>query len=86
MKELAPSKAGVLVRRLVAIVLGLALVVAGLGMSVGIVLKPMGGLHVSLVLLPIGLPLCLVGWLVLVWGLFGWDEGNQGPTQPPDPT
>jgi hypothetical protein len=44
----------------VAIVVGFALMVIGLGLGV------------TMVLLPIGLVVGLIGVLVLVWGLFEW--------------
>ncbi len=100
MKEPELSKAaGGLVLHLVAGVLGPVLMVAGLGMSVGVLLKWAGVsvpilsalrqddlLRVSLVLLSIGLPVGLAGCLVFTWGLFGSAEAEQEPTQPLKPT
>jgi hypothetical protein len=48
-----------------AVVLGLVLMIAGLAMGV------------TLVLLPVGLPVGLGGVLVFLWGLFGRTEEEQ---------
>lgn len=48
-----------------AIVLGVVLMFVGLGMGV------------SLVLLPLGLPVGLGGVLLLLWGLFGYPENKH---------
>jgi hypothetical protein len=37
---------------------------------------------VSLVLLPLGIPLGLVGLFIFLWGLFGWSRG--GPPRAAD--
>jgi hypothetical protein len=63
--------AGYAVGHLAAIVLGLILMVAGLAMGV------------SLVLLPVGIPVGLVGVLVLVWGLSGRTGEARTRTPPP---
>ena len=43
-----------------------------IAIAVGLVLAVIGlGLGVTMVLLPIGLPVGLVGVVILVWGLFG---------------
>jgi hypothetical protein len=66
-QELAKG-AGRLIGHLLAIVLGLILIIVGAGMGV------------SLVLLPIGIPLGLVGLAIALWGLFGWaTERPRGP-------
>jgi uncharacterized membrane protein YccF (DUF307 family) len=54
-----------------AIVLGLILSVTGLAMGV------------SIALLPIGIPLGLVGLALLLWGLFGAGEEMKVPPYPP---
>jgi hypothetical protein len=51
---------GVLIGHLLALIVGVILMIAGAGMGV------------SLVLLPIGIPLGLVGLAIALWGLFGW--------------
>lgn len=56
---------------LVAIVLGLILSVAGLGMGV------------TIALLPIGIPVGLLGLALLIWGLFGGGEELTVPPYPP---
>ena len=38
---------------------------------------------VTVVMLPIGIPVGLGGLFVLMWGLFGWAEEKQPPTLPP---
>ena len=40
---------------------------------------------VSVVALPAGIPLGLVGLFVFLWGLFGWSQPKRVPTQPPTP-
>jgi hypothetical protein len=70
--ELA-NGAKVLAIHLLAIAAGLVLMIAGLGMGV------------SVVLLPIGVPVGLFGLLAFIWGLFGWAEGKKASTQPPSP-
>jgi len=45
-----------------AIVAGLVLMVAGIAMGV------------TMVLLPVGIPLGFVGLFLLIWGLFGWSR------------
>jgi hypothetical protein len=51
----------------IAILVGLALMFTGVAMGV------------SLVLLPLGIPLGLVGFFAFLWGLFGWSQG--GPSR-----
>jgi hypothetical protein len=55
----------------------------GIVALVGVVLIILGtAMGVSLVLLPIGIPVGFIGLALLLWGLFGWTrtEGNsQGP-------
>ena len=65
-RELAKG-AGLFLGHILAIVAGLVLMVAGLAMGV------------SLVLLPIGIPVGLVGLGVFLWGLFGRTEEKGGP-------
>lgn len=52
-----------------AIILGMMLMITGLGMGV------------SIVLLPVGIPLGLAGLLMFIWGFFGWSE--SGPSRAP---
>lgn len=52
-----------------AIILGMLLMITGLGMGV------------SMVLLPVGIPLGLAGLLIFIWGFFGWSE--SGPSRAP---
>jgi hypothetical protein len=60
--------AGRLVSHLAAVVVGLALMVVGIGLGV------------TLVLLPVAIPVGLGGLFVFLWGLFGRAEGaGQGP-------
>ncbi|HTK73857.1 MAG TPA: hypothetical protein VL371_01295 [Gemmataceae bacterium] len=47
-----------------AIIAGMMLMITGLGMGV------------SMVLLPIGIPLGLAGLLMFIWGFFGWSESR----------
>jgi hypothetical protein len=63
--------AGRVAAHLLAIVLGLILSVAGLGMGV------------TIALLPIGIPVGLVGLALLLWGLFGGGEEMKAPPYPP---
>lgn len=63
--------AGRLAAHALAIVLGLILSVAGLAMGV------------SIALLPIGIPVGLVGLALLLWGLFGGGEEMKVPPYPP---
>jgi hypothetical protein len=51
----------------VAIVIGLALMVAGVAMGV------------TILLLPLGIPLGLVGLGIFIWGLFGWARAEKTP-------
>lgn len=48
-----------------AIAAGLALMIAGAGMGV------------SVVLLPLGIPVGLAGMLFFAWGIFGWTEARK---------
>ena len=72
-KELVRG-AGFLVSHLVALCVGVVLMIAGVAMGV------------SLVLLPIGIPVGLAGLFVFLWGLFGrsseTDLSAQRPTAP----
>ncbi len=65
------KSAGQLAVHALAIVLGLILCVMGLAMGV------------SIALLPIGIPLGLVGLALLLWGLFGGGEEMKVPPYPP---
>jgi hypothetical protein len=55
------------VGHVIAVILGLILVILGTGMGV------------SLVLLPVGVPVGLVGLGLLLWGLFGGVTEGAGP-------
>jgi hypothetical protein len=69
-RELAKG-AGRLAVHVVALVVGLFLMVVGVAMGV------------SVVLLPLGIPLGLAGLLAFLWGICG-DSGDKAPpTQPP---
>jgi len=59
--------------RLLAVVAGLALMIAGLGMGV------------SVVLLPVGIPAGLFGMLLFLWALFGRSAMAESPARPPGP-
>jgi hypothetical protein len=65
--------AGLLAIHLVAVLAGVVMMIAGLGMGV------------SIVLLPLGVPLGLFGLLFFICGMFGWTDGEQVPVQPPSP-
>ena len=62
--------AGLLFGHLSAAVLGLVLMIIG------------SALGVSLVLLPIGVPVGLLGLGLFLWGLFGWASGKTKPGKP----
>jgi hypothetical protein len=47
-----------------AIIVGMIFMIIGLGMGV------------SMVLLPVGIPLGLAGLLIFLWGFFGWSESG----------
>ncbi len=50
----------------------------GLAVVLGVILMIMGvAMGVSLVLLPFGIPVGLVGLLVFLWGLFGWASASS---------
>jgi hypothetical protein len=56
----------------------------GIAIVVGLVLMFVGtAMGVSLVLLPIGIPVGLAGLAVFLWGLFGWSGENERPKEPP---
>ena len=61
--------AGRAVGHVLAIVGGLVLMVAGVAMGV------------TMVLLPLGIPLGLVGLCILLWGLFGWSQEKESRAQ-----
>jgi uncharacterized membrane protein YccF (DUF307 family) len=56
--------AGLLVAHITAIVAGAVMALMGLAMGV------------TMVLLPIGIPLGLIGVLLLVWGLWSWSTAG----------
>jgi cbb3-type cytochrome oxidase maturation protein len=66
-KELA-KEGGRLISHVLALALGVILMIAGTAMGV------------SLVLLPIGIPLGLIGLAFFLWGLFGQAADKQAPT------
>jgi uncharacterized membrane protein YccF (DUF307 family) len=66
-RELAKG-AGRVAGHILAILAGLALMFAGIGMGV------------SMVLLPVGIPVGFAGLFVFLWGLFGWSR--SGETRP----
>jgi hypothetical protein len=68
-REIAKG-AGLLVSHLSAVVLGVVLMIIG------------SALGVSLVLLPIGIPVGLIGLGLFLWGLFGWASDKTKPGQP----
>lgn len=70
-QELAKG-AGRLVGHMFAVVVGFVLMIVGLAMGV------------TIVLLPFGIPLGLVGLCVFGWGLFCWSRANEVPA-PPSP-
>jgi hypothetical protein len=65
--------AGRLIGHVLALVVGFVLMIAGLAMGV------------TVVLLPFGIPLGLVGLGLLVWGLFGWAREEELTMPPPQP-
>jgi hypothetical protein len=67
-RELAKG-AGLVVAHVLAIVAGFILMIAGLGMGV------------TIVMLPVGIPVGLFGLLLFIWGLFGWYRTR--PATPP---
>jgi hypothetical protein len=71
-QELAKGAESVAVHA-AAIVVGLILMILGLGMGV------------SIVLLPLGIAVGLVGLAVVFWGLFGRAAAKQGPPAEPAP-
>ena len=60
-QELAKATGSILVH-LIALVVGFVMMAVGVGMGV------------SLVLLPVGIPVGIIGLLVFLWGLFGWSQ------------
>ena len=54
----------------VAILVGLVMMFVGVAMGV------------TIVMLPVGVPLGLVGLAVFGWGLFGWSQGEKPPAPP----
>jgi hypothetical protein len=65
-KELAKG-AGLFVGHVIAIAVGVVLMLAGVAMGV------------TMVMLPIGIPVGLVGLGVFLWRLFGWSQGKEPP-------
>lgn len=57
-----------------AFVVGMIFLVAGMAMGV------------TIAMLPIGIPLGFGGLALFLWGLFGGAEGNVLPAQPPAPS
>ncbi len=54
--------AALVTEHLVAVIVGFMLMAAGLGMGV------------TIVLLPVGIPVGILGLLAFVWGLLAWDS------------
>lgn len=71
-KEVAKG-AGELIARLALVVVALILMVVGVAMGV------------SIVLLPIGVPLGIFGLFLLFYALFGWTDNKQATAPPPGP-
>jgi hypothetical protein len=71
-KELAKG-AGSLLAHTVALVVGFALMVAGVALGV------------TIVALPVGLAVGFAGLLLFLWGFFGRSQGGPAPPQPPSP-
>jgi hypothetical protein len=69
-KELVKG-AGVFAGHLVAIAVGVVLMLAGVAMGV------------TMVMLPIGIPVGLLGLGAFLWGLFGWSQTRETPVGPP---
>jgi uncharacterized membrane protein YccF (DUF307 family) len=68
-QELARAAGGA-IARVLALIVGVVLMVTGLAMGV------------SLVLLPVGIPLGLAGLVVFLWGVFP-SQQRVVPTEPP---
>ena len=66
-QEVAKTTGTFLVHFIVMVV-GLVMMVAGVGMGV------------TLVMLPVGVPVGIAGLLVFLWGLFGWSQGRTEVT------
>jgi len=64
---------GRFVAHILALVVGMIFMVAGIAMGV------------TIVMLPIGIPLGFVGLVLFLWGLFGGGEGKTPPVQRPAP-
>lgn len=64
--------AGFVASHVIAIAAGVVLMIAGIAMGV------------TMVMLPIGIPVGLAGLAVFLWGLFGWSQWTGMPTSPPD--
>jgi hypothetical protein len=62
--------AEVLAAHLFAVVAGVVMMIAGVAMGV------------TIVMLPVGVPLGLVGLAVFFWGLFGWAEQKKAAGPP----
>jgi hypothetical protein len=69
-RELAKG-AGRLTVHVVALVVGVILMVVGLAFGV------------TVVLLPVGIPVGLAGLLLFLWGLYGGSGDKEAPTRPP---
>jgi hypothetical protein len=70
-KELAKG-AGALLAHTIALVVGFALMIAGVALGV------------TIVALPVGLAVGFAGLLLFLWGLFGRSAGEPTPPQPPN--
>jgi hypothetical protein len=71
-QELAKG-AGRLAVHVVALVVGLVLMIAGVAMGV------------TIVLLPFGVPVGFFGLLLFLWGFFGRAPEEKAPAPPPQP-
>jgi hypothetical protein len=71
-KESLATDAGRLVGHVMALVVGLVLMFAGVAMGV------------TMVLLPLGIPLGLVGLCLFIWGVFGRSREKTLPVQRPN--
>jgi hypothetical protein len=69
----AAKGAGIVIGHLAAVVLGVVLMILG------------SALGVTLVLLPVGIPVGLVGLGFFLWGMFGWANTQSSPKNPPAP-
>jgi hypothetical protein len=65
---------------------GIGLFVSHLfAIAVGVILMILGvGMGVTIVLLPAGIPVGLIGLFLVIWGACGWSE-ERAPVPPPSP-